>query len=63
MRRYRCDVIGPTGRVVERHEFKAEDDVAAFIEAKRILAEAPAHLRKAEVWQLGRMIGVLHRDQ
>jgi hypothetical protein len=62
MRGYRCYLIGPADRIVDHHEFHAEDDRGALEEARRIFAHAPAYLQKAEVWQLGRLVEVLHRD-
>ena len=51
---YRAFVMSATGNVVNRHDFEALNDVAAFQHARQYVEHYDV-----EVWQLHRFLGVL----
>jgi hypothetical protein len=57
MTRYRCYLVGDTGRFAAVEELDAETDEMAITIARRTLAARP---RKAafELWELARMVHV-----
>ena len=56
---YRAFVMGTTGTVVNRHDFKSPDDAAALQHARQYVEH-----HDVEVWQLHRFVGRLrHTDK
>ena len=51
---YRAFVMGTTGNVVNRHDFKSPNDAAALEHARQYVENYDV-----EVWQLHRFVGVL----
>lgn len=55
---YRAFVLGTTGDVLRRHDFRSTDDAAALEHARQYVDS-----HDVEVWQLHRLVGVLRHTE
>jgi hypothetical protein len=54
---YRAFVLGKTGHILARHDFKSPDDASALEHARQYVITSTV-----EVWQEGRLVGTLRPD-
>lgn len=56
---YRAFILDNSNHIVKRHDFEAQDDVQAVQIAQQKYVDG----HDVEVWQLGRIIGKLKRQE